>query len=376
MSRPLVVVDALLVNRRPTGVGRAILELTRELAREDRDLDFAVVVTEPAMFDHLEGKPGWRIVPWPGARGGTLRKAWFTQTALPRLCRELGADLLHSMHFIAPLRLGCPSVVTVCDLAWQVLPATIEHPRLDYYRLMVPPTLRRAAAVLAISEATAEDVRRLHPAAAQQVVVTPFGTPSWVWRAREAEVEAPPRVARFLFVGTLEPRKNLEGLMEAYAMGRDRIGDGFPGLLLVGGRGWKDTAMRRRMQDLRSSGFLEVRDYCSQQELWEMYRGSLALLFPSKYEGFGFPILEAMAAGLPVMTAERGAMGEFAGEAGLLVDPDEPELMAEGMIRLATDSELRDRMRTDGEVRAREWSWARTAAATLAVYELVLTESR
>ena len=83
-----------------------------------------------------------------------------------------------------------------------------------------------------------------------------------------------------------------------------------------------------------------------------------------------------MAAGLPVMTAERGAMGEVAGEAGLLVDPDEPELMAEGMIRLAVDAELRDRMRRGGEARAREWSWARTAATTLAVYERVLTESQ
>ena len=107
-----------------------------------------------------------------------------------------------------------------------------------------------------------------------------------------------------------------------------------------------------------------------------MYRSSLALLFPSKYEGFGFPILEAMAAGLPVMTAERGAMGEVAGSAGLLVDPDEPELMAEGMVRLAADGGLRDRMRREGEERAREWSWSRTADATLVAYEAVLTETR
>jgi hypothetical protein len=112
-----VVLDALLVNRQPTGVGRAILELTTALAAEDRGLDFLVAATEPAMFDALARRPHWRVLACPAARGGTLRKAWFTQTGLPRLSREAGAVLLHSMNFVAPLRPGCRSVVTVCDLA-------------------------------------------------------------------------------------------------------------------------------------------------------------------------------------------------------------------------------------------------------------------
>jgi glycosyltransferase involved in cell wall biosynthesis len=265
-------------------------------------------------------------------------------------------------------------VVTVCDLAWQRHPATVEQPRLGYYRLFVPPSLRRAAAVLGISDATAAEVVRLYPEVAARVISTPFGTPTWVWRAAQTETApAPPRRPRFLFVGTLEPRKNLERLLAAYALARGREASAdFPGLLLVGGRGWKDSGLRRRMEELVASGHLEVRDYCDQTELWRLYRSSLALLFPSLYEGFGFPILEAMAAELPVLTADRGAMAEVAGEAGLLVDPDSTADLAAGIGRLADDARLRADLRRRGRARARDWSWERTAAATLAVYDDVL----
>lgn len=378
MTRPLVVLDALLVNRRPTGVGRAILELTRELASEDRGLDFALAATEPEMFDDLGSLDHWRVVPCAGARGGTLRKAWFTQTALPRLCRQLGAELLHSMNFVAPRWPGCRSVVTVCDLAWQLFPETVEQPRRAYYQLFVPPSLRRADAVLGISEATARDVARLHPASAERIVVTPFATPGWIRDHLAAEQgPVPARRNRFLFVGTLEPRKNLERLLDAFALARNRVTEGdFPSLLLVGGRGWKDSALRRRMETMAAAGDLEVRDYCSQDELGRLYRTSLALLFPSLYEGFGFPILEAMAAGLPVLTADRGAMAEVAGDAAVLVDPHDTGALASGLHRLATDYRLRERLTAAGPDRARKWSWSRTAETTAAVYRRLLTSDR
>lgn len=380
MSRPRVLLDALLVGRRPTGVGRSILELTRALAARDRGLEFLVAATAPEMFDFLAGREGWTVVPCPGARGGTFRKAVFTQTALPRLCRRLEADLLHSLQFVAPLRLPCPSVVTVHDLAWQLFPATVEQPRRSYYRLLVPPTLRRAAAVVTNSEATAADVRRLHPAAASRVAATPFGTPSWVWR-REGAGAVPPPVPgrpRFLFVGTLEPRKNLEGLLAAYevflkaARSSGREESACPSLLLVGGRGWRDSRLRRRIEALRSTGALEVRDYCGPGELWDLYRSAHGLVFPSLHEGFGFPILEAMAAGLPVLTAARGAMAEVAGDAALLVDPDSPEDLSAALADLAWDEERRGRLVERGFARARIWHWERTADLTATVYERIL----
>lgn len=381
MTRPRVVLDALLVDRQPAGVARSAQELVRALAARDRGLDFTVAVTAPGMFDFLEGEAHWSVRDCRAARGGVLRKTVFTLTGLPRLCRQVGADLLHSLQFVAPLRPPCPLVLTVHDLAWQLYPDTVPVLRRGFYRLAVPPVLRRAAAIAASSEATAADLRRLHPATADRIVTTPLGTPSWVWGQPGAGTAPPPPGPgrpRFLFVGTLEPRKNLEGLLTAYeaflesasSSGRDEIS--CPSLLLVGGRGWRDSGLRARLADLQSRGHLEVREYCAPDELWALYRSSLGLVFPSLHEGFGFPVLEAMAAGVPVLTSDRSATAEVAGDAALLAPPDSTRDLAAALAALAWDEALREDLRRRGFERARFWQWERTADRTAAVYADVL----
>jgi glycosyltransferase involved in cell wall biosynthesis len=324
------------------------------------------------MFGAVEGRPDWRVMPCPAAAGGTLRKAWFTQAKLPAVVKALGGDLLHCLQFVAPLRPGVASVVTVHDLAWRLFPGTVEEPRRSYYRLAVGPSLRGAAAIVTNSAATAADVRRLYPDCAERVTVTPFGLAAWARQAaaRAGGTPAPGRKGRprFLFVGTLEPRKNLEGVVRSYELflaQADRPPQSCPALLFVGAAGWRDTRLRAAMQRLQDAGHLEVRDYCPPQELWDLYRSAHGLLFPSLHEGFGFPILEAMAAGLPVLTADRGAMAEVAGEAALLVDPADDAA-------LAWDEALRARLVAGGLQRVASWTWERTAAATCAVYTAVL----
>lgn len=381
--RPRVVLEALQVRPRPTGPGRSILELVDALAAADRGCDFRVLCAHPELFAHVEGRPGWRLVACPGAAGGTLRRAWQLQRTVPALVRRLGGDLLHCPQFLAPLRAGVPTVVTVHDLAWRRFPGTVEPLRRAYYRLLVGPTLGRAAAVLANSEATAAEVRHFHPEAAGRVTVTPFGLPAWAAAAaaQEGWSPAPGRSGRprFLCVGTLEPRKNLEGVLRAYARfldGAGRPAAACPSLLFVGGRGWCDADLRSAMAKLQAQGHLEVRGWCEPAELWRLYRTARALLFPSLHEGFGFPILEAMAAGLPVLTSARGAMAEVAGEAALLVDPTATDDLAGGMARLAWDEPLRKRLVALGSARARQWTWERTARQTCAAYLQVLAAAK
>jgi len=373
-GRPLVVLDALLVSSHPTGVGRSILELIPALAEKDRGLDFLVLATEPAMFEMVAAHPGWRVLECPGARGGTLRKAIFTQWEIPKICARQGAALLHSMQFVAPWRLPCPSVVTVHDLGYRHFPETVEEPRRSYYRFLVPGTLNRAAAIVTNSQATADDTVASFPGTRNKITATLFGTPSWVWPKAEEKLPRWEGRPFFLFVGTLEPRKNLERLLAAYeqflaseAALRHNPND-IPDLVLVGGKGWKDSGLREKIDRLHESGKLVVKDYCDTDQLWQLYGTAQALLFPSLHEGFGFPILEAMAAGLPVLTANRGAMREVGGTSVLAVDPLDVSAMAGQMGRLAWDEPLRKKLQEAGDSWARKWTWSRTADLTTSVY--------
>ena len=335
VERPRVVWDALLVRPGSTGVGRSILELARAMSAQDRGFAFTVLTTHPEMFSCLEGVPHWQLLPCPAAAGGTLRKAIFTQFRLPGLVRRLEGQLLHSLQFVGPVWIPCLHVVTVHDLSYRRYPHTVEQPRRAYYRLFVPHTLRRSSQIVTNSEATARDVATAFPSTAGRITATPFGTPTWVWKQPPVGADRPPD-APFLFVGTLEPRKNLQRLLTAYELflehcNRREGSPEPPELVLVGGKGWRDAALGKQIRLLQEKGKLRLEGFCGPERLWNLYGSARALLFPSLHEGFGFPILEAMAANLPVLTADRGAMREVAGDAALMVDPEDPEDIAKGM---------------------------------------------
>lgn len=376
-ERPLILFDALLVRPQPTGVARSILELTRALAAVDRGFDFAVLAAWPAMFADLGDAPGWKIRPCTWARRGTVVKAAYTQLVLPHIAKSLGAALLHSTQFVRPLRLPCASVVTVHDLAYLRYGATIQRVRQGYYRLCVPPSLRRADAIVTNSEATAREVVAAFPEVAARVTVTPFGTPEWALR-RFAERPPTRRSADapFLFVGTLEPRKNLERLLAAYerllAVPSRPPHEEVPPLEIIGARGWNDRTIQRRLRRLIAGGKVRTLDYLEADQLAERLAGARALLYPSLHEGFGFPILEAMAAGTPVLTSARGAMAEVAGDAALLVDPMSEEAIVAGLERLIREPDLAAELVARGRHRVQRWRWRDTAEATVAVYRRLL----
>jgi glycosyltransferase involved in cell wall biosynthesis len=372
-NRPHVFLDALLVREKPTGVARSILELTEAMSKQDWGLDFTVLSTTPEMFGVLDGKPHWRVLEVPESRGGNLKKSFYTQFKLSKLLKSEKADLLHSMQFVAPLAMPCPNVVTVHDLSWLLFPDTVEEPRRSYYKYFVPRTLKKSAAIVTNSRATFDDVCREYPHVTNKTMVTPFGTPSWVWQQDEVTEKSPHPY--FLFVGTLEPRKNLPVLLEAFEKYLDDYPDpeGALNLVLVGGKGWKASPLQDPINRLQKRGKLEIKDYCDLTELWRHYNMASALLFPSLHEGFGFPILEAMSVGLPVLTANRGAMAEVAGQAAALVDPENPAEIAATMKKLAHDPLWSAAMRKNGPARAKFWSWDETARQTIAVYKDVLS---
>jgi len=218
-SRPHVVINALQVGGPQTGVALASLEYLAELSQEDRGYRFTVLVGDPSAFVFLAKTKNWQVKVCPQASRGVFKKALFTQWHLPRLLRQLKADVLHSLQFITPLRCSCPVVLTVHDMAWRLHRETIEQPRRQYYRFLVPRCLQRADAILTNSATTAQDVRRCLPGLSAKITVTPFGTPTWLAKlpvAGGVDSDDGPD-PYFLFVGTLEPRKNLGNLLKAFA---------------------------------------------------------------------------------------------------------------------------------------------------------------
>lgn len=366
MARPVVVLEALAVRAMPTGVAGGIVELVRALAARDRGLDFVLVTGDGGAFHWLEGTPGWRLLGGGGSRSAA--REWRRLAGLPRVCAEHQAALLHALQPVASPWTPCPVVLTVHDLAWRTMPGVIGQPRRSWLGAAVPPSLARARLLLANSQATADALACQFPAQATKVRVVPHGTPSWALAASSRERPDPPPRPFFLFVGTLEPRKNLPRLLDAYEKLLAMTDGQAPDLVLAGPDGWSMTPLLARLARPALQGRVTRRGWLPEAELRRLYATALALVFPSLDEGFGLPVLEAMACGLPVLTSDCGAMAEVAGPDAVLVDPREVDDLARGMQRLAGDRALRERLSGAGPARAAQWTWARTADLTTVAY--------
>jgi len=283
------------------------------------------------------------------SRAATLaRDTWWYLGALPRRSRAARLDVLHCPTFRAPLTTPVPLVVTVHDLAVLRHPETFNRWTRGYSRLLVPRVVRAAARVIAVSSFTKEEVVRLIglPEAKVRVVPNAVGEPF--------TAEGPAADGEFvLAVGTLEPRKNLARLVEAAR--RSKLE-----LRVVGARGWQGVQVGG--DGIRWLG--EVDD----AELARLYRGALCLAYPSVYEGFGIPVLEAMACGTPVVTSAGGGTREVADGAAVLVDPLDPGAIAAGIQEAIV---RRDELRALGRERAARFTWRAAADATVDVYREV-----
>lgn len=290
-----------------------------------------------------------------------LNAAWH-RLEWPPIERIAGpVDVAHSTHpLLLPARTAA-QVVTVYDLHFLDDPAaTSAEIRRDYPSL-APQHARRADAVVVISQYTAALVESRLGVARDRIAICTPGAPGWAPRPRAL------RRGPILFVGTIEPRKNVGGLLDAYArvaVRRPRI----PPLVLAGRAGEGSEAILRRTKTAPLAGRVRHPGYVDDEERERLYRAASVLVLPSLDEGFGMPVLEAMTIGVPVIASNRGALPEVVGEAGLLVDPHDPEALAAAIDRMLSEDGLAEHCAEQGRARARAFSWEASAGTLLQAY--------
>ena len=283
------------------------------------------------------------------------------------------ADLVHALNSIVPHVGNTPSVVTVQDITFMSHPEV--HAKLSRFHLrqMVPRACRRARLVIVPSRATGEELARRAGGDPSKMRVVPDGYDDARFTPREAPDDAAAldrygiRAPYLLFLGTLEPRKNLLRLLDAFALLRAQ---GIPHrLVLAGGLGWGYQPVLDRLGSMGGDGNVLRVGRVADRDLPALYRRAAALVYPSLFEGFGLPVLEAMACGTPVVTSNTSSLPEVAGDAALTVAPDDVRALAEAMRRAVTDEAVARRLRAAGPVQAARFTWRETARATLAVYQ-------
>ena len=330
----MIVVDADVLGRRRTGDETYVRELLRALPAAAPDLRVAAVTRDPSLVP-----PGIEPLALP-AGSQELRMAW----RLPRLLRRVRPELAHFLHVIPP-GCPCPAVLTIQDLSFERDPSLMSAWERRVFRTVVPRSARRAARILAISERTRDDLVELYGIPLERIAVTPLGVD-------QDFRPGGPRGDYLLLVGAIEPRKDpLAAAQAARAVGR---------LLVVVGPA-RDPSLERA---LREEG-ADLRGYVPKPELVRLYQEAACVLFPSRYEGFGLPLVEAMACGAPVVARPDAALREVAGDAAVFGDGD----LADAVRAALADSE---RLSAAGLRRARLFTWEETARLTAAAYRELL----
>ncbi len=302
----------------------------------------------------------------------------FEQWALPLELLLARADVLHFPDFIAPLRRPRPAVVTIHDLAFMHYPEILDDAARAYYGQVTTNT-PRADAVIAVSEATRQDIAQYLDIPIEQIdVIYEAAAPLYSrmdLRPGEARVlNRTPLAARsfMLFVSTLEPRKNLPTLLRALRVCIDRRPDRPYMLVVAGGRGWRDEMIFQTVRDLQLADYVLFAGSVGQYDLRWLYNACQFYVNPSLYEGFGLPLLEAMACGAACLAAATSSLPEIGGDAAIYLPPLDVGLWAEAIEELWDDEEQQHELGRLGHARSQLFSWARAARETLKVYHRVV----
>ncbi|MDQ4076560.1 MAG: glycosyltransferase family 4 protein [Chloroflexota bacterium] len=349
-----IAIDTHSTQGRKTGIGSYTTNLLHALEHVAPEHEYVPLAWHRSLELRIDQRLRWQ------------------QIELPRLARAAGVDLLHVTGFDAPLWKPCPVILTVHDLIGALFPGNLPPISRFYWGRWLPRTIRRADKIVAVSEHTKRDMVHLLNFLPDQIDVVYPGV-SEVYRPMGDEVALAQVRQRYqlphdmiLYVGTLEPRKGLDTLISAFGQLASTI---HHDLVIAGKKGWYTDPLFRRVKELGLEQRVYFTGYVADEALPMLYNQASLFVFPSRYEGFGLPPLEAMACGVPVVYSDVASLPEVVGEAGLPVPPDDETALAAAILRVLSDETLRETMRVRGLARAATFTWEAAARRMSDIYE-------
>ena len=363
-------IDARLTYYRPGGIAEYIRHMIQGLAILDRESDYRVIQNYRDTTTLLSRANFRRINAYTPCHH-RLERWTLSAELLPRRL-----DILHSPDVIPPQGGARRHLITIHDLHFLHYPQFMTRESLRHYKGQIEWAVQHADHILVISQSTADDLIDLLNVPPEKVTVHLLGVNAQFKPLSDADIRT--HLARYnlpeiyiLFVGTFEPRKNIGGLLDAYHILRADVPD-VPPLVLAGRRGWLYEDIFAKVDALNLTDHVIWVEGAPSEDLPAIYNGAVVLALPSFYEGFGLTALEAMACGTPPVAANRSAIPEVVGDAGLLIDADDPAQLAGAIQRILQDSDLRTQLREAGLARAATFTWRKTAESVLDTYQTLL----
>lgn len=368
-------IDCSILEKQETGAGRYVRRIVDGVSALGPAVH--VYLPRPLSLTH-GGRVSTRMLPWKVTQG--ITRAALGSAYWPIYTRLDGLDVFHEPSYFLPFGIKCPCVMTIYDLRVFQDPSMCPRRRAAYLEWCVPSSAKRATRIITISNFIKSQIVKVLGVPETRVDVThlacdPVFSVTYSKAALESTRARYGLPDKFLLaVGWIEPRKNLRRLVHALKILR-QSGIERP-LIIVGPSGYRGDELTRAIAEFDMSRHVRAFGYIENESLAAMYNLAEAFVFPSLYEGFGIPTLEAMACGAPVVTSNTTSFPEVVGSAGVLVDPLEPEAIADGIARVVRDPEFRLYLSRLGRQRVREFSWARTAQQTLTAYRAAAAPGR